>query len=357
MVAAKNHENGSKNPLAQYPFKVTVEAVLESVLVADPLRILDCSPITDGAAAVVLTPVDVAKSLKKPMVRITGTGHATDTISLSSRRDLCWLESTHLAAKKALAMAGRKIGDIDLFEVHDCFTIAEIMVIEALGIVEKGRGGKAVEDGLTALGGKIPGQSERRAEGQGPPGRRHRRRPGGRDRQAAAGRGGRAPDQERPARPDPEHGRHGRQLARPRVRSGVRGEDHAESSEILAGDPAAIPARGRQMHESAAPSPSLRASSAPSAATAKFAAHTLAGTRGAPDLHRSSASRPARIEDQAPYAVGIADLDDGVQLTAQVVDCDFEALKVGMRVRIEFRRINEDGAAGVIHYGYKFVPA
>jgi acetyl-CoA C-acetyltransferase len=156
MVASKNHENGSKNPLAQYPFKVSIEAVLDSVLVADPLRILDCSPITDGAAAVVLTSVDVAKSLKKPMVRITGSGHASDTISLSSRRDLCWLESTHLAAKKALAMAGRKIGDIDLFEVHDCFTIAEIMVTEALGIVEKGQGGKAVEDGLTALGGKFP---------------------------------------------------------------------------------------------------------------------------------------------------------------------------------------------------------
>ena len=156
MVAVKNHENGSKNPLAQYPFKVSVEAVLESVLVADPLRILDCSPITDGAAAVVLASVDVAKSLKKPVIRITGSGHASDTISLSSRRDLCWLESTHLAGKKALAMAGRKIGDIDLFEVHDCFTIAEIMVTEALGLVEKGRGGKAVEDGLTALGGKFP---------------------------------------------------------------------------------------------------------------------------------------------------------------------------------------------------------
>jgi acetyl-CoA C-acetyltransferase len=156
LVAVKNHDNGSKNPLAQYPFKVTVEGVLQSVLVADPLRILDCSPITDGAAAVVLCPADMAKKMKKPVVRITGCGQATDTIALSSRKDLAWIESTHIAGQKALSMAGRKIGDIDLFEVHDCFTIAEIMITEALGIVEKGRGGKAVEEGLTSLKGKFP---------------------------------------------------------------------------------------------------------------------------------------------------------------------------------------------------------
>jgi acetyl-CoA C-acetyltransferase len=156
MVAVKNHDNGSKNPLAQFPFKITVEGVLNSVLVADPLRILDCSPITDGAAAVVLVPADLARKMKKPAVRIAGSGQATDTIALSSRRDLSWLESTHLAAAKALAMAGRKVQDIHLFEVHDCFTIAEIMVTEALGLVEKGRGGKAVEEGLTARGGRFP---------------------------------------------------------------------------------------------------------------------------------------------------------------------------------------------------------
>jgi acetyl-CoA C-acetyltransferase len=155
-VAVKNHENGSKNPLAQFPFKVSIEAVLSSVLVADPLRILDCSPITDGAAALVLCPADAARRMKKPAVRITGSGQATDTIALSSRRDLTWLESTHLAAARALAMAGRKIEDMHLFEVHDCFTIAEIMVTEALGLVEPGRGGPAVEDGLTALNGRFP---------------------------------------------------------------------------------------------------------------------------------------------------------------------------------------------------------
>jgi acetyl-CoA C-acetyltransferase len=156
LVAVKNHDNGSRNPLAQFPFKITVEGVLSSVLVADPLRILDCSPITDGAAAVVLAPVETARKLKKPYVRIAGSGQATDTIALSSRRDLSWLESTHLAAAKALAMAGRKVQDMHLFEVHDCFTIAEIMVTEALGLVPRGQGGKAVEEGLTARSGRFP---------------------------------------------------------------------------------------------------------------------------------------------------------------------------------------------------------
>ena len=156
MVAVKNHDNGSLNPLAQYPFKVTVDAVLSSVMVADPLRILDCSPITDGAAALILCPVETAKKLKKPVVKITASGMATDTIALSSRREITWIESTYLAAKRAYAMAGKKPEDIDVVEVHDCFTIAEICVMEALGLVEKGKGGKAVEDGLTSLHGKIP---------------------------------------------------------------------------------------------------------------------------------------------------------------------------------------------------------
>ena len=155
-VAVKNHLNGSKNPLAQFPFKLSVEAVLSSVLVADPLRILDCSPITDGAAALVLCSLETARKLKKPFVRIVGSGQASDTIALSSRKDLCWIESTQIAARKALSMAGRKVEDIQLFEVHDCFTIAEIMITEALGLAKKGQGGKAVEDGLTALNGKFP---------------------------------------------------------------------------------------------------------------------------------------------------------------------------------------------------------
>jgi acetyl-CoA C-acetyltransferase len=156
MVSVKNHKNGSKNPVAQFPFEVTVDQVLNSVMVADPLRILDCSPITDGAAAIILCPVELAKKMGKPVVKIIGTGHATDAIELAQRTDITWLNSTYLAAKSAYAMADKKPEDIDIVEVHDCFTIAEICVTEALGFVERGKGGEAVEQGLTAIDGKIP---------------------------------------------------------------------------------------------------------------------------------------------------------------------------------------------------------
>ena len=167
MVAVKNHDNGSLNPLAQFPFKITVDDVLDSVLVADPLRILDCSPITDGAAAVVLCPArDGPKDRRSPSSGSSACGQATDTIALSSRKDLTWLEATHIAAEKALAMAGRKLDDIDLVEVHDCFTIAEIMVIEALGLVEKGQGRQGRRGG--ADGPRRAGSRSTRAAGSRP---------------------------------------------------------------------------------------------------------------------------------------------------------------------------------------------
>ena len=156
-VAVKNHLNGSMNPKAQYPHKITVDTVVNSVMIADPLRILDCSPITDGAAAAILCSMDIAKKFtKKPLVKITGCGHATDTIALHSRDDLTTLSATTIAAQQAYKMADKKPGDIDFAEVHDCFTIAELVVIESLGLVEAGKGGPATESGLTALDGKIP---------------------------------------------------------------------------------------------------------------------------------------------------------------------------------------------------------
>ncbi|MFC1475982.1 thiolase domain-containing protein [Candidatus Zixiibacteriota bacterium] len=156
-VAVKNHANGQHNPHAQYPFPVTLEQVKSSVMIADPLRILDCSPITDGAAAVILCPLkDAKKYTSKPVVKITGSGHATDTIALHSRPDITTLRATTEAAKKAYAMAGKKPEDIDLAEVHDCFTIAEIIVSESLGFFESGKGGPGVETGETAIGGRIP---------------------------------------------------------------------------------------------------------------------------------------------------------------------------------------------------------
>jgi len=157
-VAAKNHANGLLNPHAQYHLKVTVEDVLASTMVADPLHLFDCSPITDGAAALVLAPLEMAKERAGggPVIRITGSGMATDTIALAGRDDLTELKAVRLAGKRAYAMSGRQPSDIHVVEVHDCFTIAEIMATEALGFFEPGQGGPAVVNGLTSLGGKIP---------------------------------------------------------------------------------------------------------------------------------------------------------------------------------------------------------
>ncbi|NIM98528.1 MAG: thiolase domain-containing protein [candidate division Zixibacteria bacterium] len=156
-VAVKNHENGSKNPLAQFPQKVTVDQVTNSIMIADPLTILDCSPITDGAACAILCPADMAKKIsRKPPVKIIGAGNATDTIALHSRSDFTTLNATVKAADRAYKMARVKPEDVDLAEVHDCFTIAEIIISEDLGFVKKGEGGKAVESGMTSIGGKKP---------------------------------------------------------------------------------------------------------------------------------------------------------------------------------------------------------
>jgi acetyl-CoA C-acetyltransferase len=156
-VAVKNHRHGALNPLAQYPQEVTPEQVEGSVLVADPLRLLDCSPITDGAAAVVLAPLEGVRALtEQPPVRIAASAHATDSIALHERDDLAWLASTERAARLAYDQAGIGPDDVSFCEVHDCFTIAEIMVIEALGVAPRGCGGSGAESGATALGGKVP---------------------------------------------------------------------------------------------------------------------------------------------------------------------------------------------------------
>jgi acetyl-CoA C-acetyltransferase len=156
-VAVKNHQNGSKNPLAQFRSTVTAEQVMNSVMVADPLRVLDCSPITDGAAAVVVAPLDMARKLgRHQLVRVAASAHATDAIALHDRDDLAVLASTQKAAEEAYRQAGISTRDLSFCEVHDCFTIAEVMVTEALGLFDRGAGGAAAESGATALDGKFP---------------------------------------------------------------------------------------------------------------------------------------------------------------------------------------------------------
>ena len=156
MVAVKNHYNGSLNPKAQFKRKINVEDVLKSPLVAEPLHLLDCSPITDGAAAAILAPVEIAKKYTDKIIKIKASVQACDTLSLHSRKRFDSLPAAVHAAKKAYEIAGIKPKDVDVAEVHDCFTIAEIIAIEDLGFVEKGQGGKATEEGITALDGEIP---------------------------------------------------------------------------------------------------------------------------------------------------------------------------------------------------------
>jgi len=158
MVAVKNHRHGALNPHAQYRQEITVKDVIEAAKVAEPLTILDCSPITDGAAALVLAEIGVARKLAKgrPIVRVAGVGQATDRIALQSRADLTTLPATTLAAQRAFKMAGKTPTDLHLAEVHDCFTIAEIVVVEALGLCKPGEGGCQASSGRTALGGEVP---------------------------------------------------------------------------------------------------------------------------------------------------------------------------------------------------------
>lgn len=156
-VAVKNHHNGAMNPNAQFQSEVTAETVMKSTMVADPLRLLDCSPVSDGGAAVIVASLDVAKKLKKHPIRVKASAQASDTIALHNRRDLTTLNAVTNAAERAYRIAGIKPADVDFAEVHDCFTIAEIVVSEDLGFFEKGCGGKAVAEGKTAIdGGIIP---------------------------------------------------------------------------------------------------------------------------------------------------------------------------------------------------------
>src|SRR3989338_4968511 len=148
-VAIKNHRHASKNPKAQYPFPVELETVLKSSCVASPLHLFDCSPITDGAAAVVVSNEPAA-------VAITASQIASDSVSLTERESLTELKATKIASQKAYEQAGIKSNDIDLAEVHDCFSIAEIMAVEDLGFCKKGEGFKKIKSGEFDHDGRLP---------------------------------------------------------------------------------------------------------------------------------------------------------------------------------------------------------
>ena len=148
-VAVKNHANGARNPLAHFQQPVTVEEVLESRMVADPLRLLHCCPISDGAAAVVLTS-------ERAAVRVAGIGHGTDTLAMRYRRELTSFTATRMAAREAYGMARFGPERVDVVEIHDAFAPFELISLEDLGLFPPGKAGRATLDGETALDGRLP---------------------------------------------------------------------------------------------------------------------------------------------------------------------------------------------------------
>lgn len=155
-VSVKNHHHGALNAKAQFHREVTVEEVMSSTMVADPLTLLECSPVSDGAAAVILVPLEEAKKYTDRPVRIRGVGQATSAMALADRRDPAALDAVVKAAERAYKAAGIAPKDVQVAELHDCFAIAEIACIEALGFACEGEGKDAARSGMTALGGKIP---------------------------------------------------------------------------------------------------------------------------------------------------------------------------------------------------------
>ncbi|MBS3121304.1 thiolase domain-containing protein [Candidatus Woesearchaeota archaeon] len=155
LVSVKNHKHATLNPIAHFHNEITVDQVINSSIIADPLTLLDCSPITDGSASIILASEEVAKKFEKP-VWIIGSGQANDTLSLHARKSLTEITATTQAVQRALLQAKMGIDKVDVTEVHDCFSIAEVMAIEDLGLIPRGEAGKIMEEGQTYFDGKIP---------------------------------------------------------------------------------------------------------------------------------------------------------------------------------------------------------
>jgi acetyl-CoA acetyltransferase len=155
MVAIKNHKNGAKNPRAQFQKEISKEQYYSSALISTPLQMFDCCPISDGAAAMVLCSKDAVKKLTDKPVQIIGVGQSSSG-GLSTQKDYTRPIAREVSVQKAYKMAGLTPKDIDLVELHDCFTIAEIVATEGLGFFDFGTGTTGLENGETQIGGRIP---------------------------------------------------------------------------------------------------------------------------------------------------------------------------------------------------------
>ncbi len=156
MVAVKNHKNGAQNPKAQFQREITMEQAIKGPIVADPLNLFDCCSTTDGASAVLVCDTEVAKQYTDTPVYIAGFGGASDFLAIHDRVSTVTLEGTKRAAAAAYKMSGLSPKDVQIAEVHDCFTIAELLAYEDLGFCEKGKAGQFMEEGHTQLAGDKP---------------------------------------------------------------------------------------------------------------------------------------------------------------------------------------------------------
>lgn len=155
-VAVKNHAHGKLNPNAHMQKEVTLPQVLDAKPVAEPLGLFDCSLISDGAAAVVLCPTELASAHHEKPVGVLASAQASDSPALSDKRDITSFHATQKAGEEAFSQAGLSREDVDLAEIHDCFTMAEIIALEDLGFFAKGEGGRGAVEGMTKLGGAMP---------------------------------------------------------------------------------------------------------------------------------------------------------------------------------------------------------
>ena len=155
-VAVKNHANGAKNPQAHMRKVITMEQALNGKPVAEPLTVYDCSLISDGAAAVMIAPLERASEFTDKPLKILGIAQTSDHVALDEKADITTFRAVTVAAQKAYKMADVKPQDIQFAEVHDCFTIAEIVATEDLGFVKKGEGGPYALEGRTCIKGERP---------------------------------------------------------------------------------------------------------------------------------------------------------------------------------------------------------
>jgi acetyl-CoA C-acetyltransferase len=158
LIPVKAHRNGAKNPLAHFQKEVSVEKVSNSRMVADPLHLYDCSATSDGAASLVIASDKAVRDhgLSNSAIQVIGVGHGTDYLAVQHRTSLTSMNATRVAAQKAFTMASITSNDVDVCEIHDAFSILELVNMEDLGFVKRGKAINAVKDGITEVSGKIP---------------------------------------------------------------------------------------------------------------------------------------------------------------------------------------------------------